>query len=457
MHNLPDNPLPPYWLSYESGLSKHRTTDELPSEADVVIIGSGYSGAAAAYHILEKDDGHRPSVVVLEARDTCSGATGRNGGHLKPASYSIASYNEKTYGTKMARRLLKFEFDQVWDVKRLIEKESIDCDFVLTRGMDVYTNPEVADATLAAFEALKSDGFDFPDDLYVVTDPQKAEQISGVKGALLLFSFTAGSVWPYKLISHLWRRCLEWGANLQTFTPVLSLDKSSNADGRWILKTTRGTIAAKKVLLATNAYTSSLIPEMENKITPVRGVACRIATPGDGKLAPHLNNTYSIRFGPQEYDYLIPRTDGSIVVGGAKQVLLRDDDNWRDNVNDSQMISGAEEYFDNYMQRTFSGWEESGARVTDIWTGIMGYAADLKPYVGEVPDKPGVFISAGFTGHGMPQILGCSTAVAALIRGDVPFLEATNLPRPFWLTRERLQSDANLVRGYMAGSRPSRS
>ena len=455
MTALPNNPTTSYWLSHDSGLSKHRTTNELPSEADIVIIGSGYSGATAAYHILQGTS-DRPSVVILEARDTCSGATGRNGGHLKPAPYSSALSNEKRFGTKIAQDLLRYEVDQLWHVKKLVEKESIDCDFELTRAIDVYTDKQEAESILATFQALKGAGFEFPDDLHVVTDPQKAERVSGVKGALLVFTFTAGSVWPYKLISHLLRRCIEWGANLQTFTPVSSIENSSTGDGRWILHTARGAIVAKKILVATNAYTSGLLPELKTRIVPVKGIACRIAVPADGKPPPHLNNTYSIRFKPQEYDYLIPRTDGSIVVGGAKQVLLLDDDNWLDNVDDSALIPGAEQYFDKYMQRTFNGWEESDAQVTDIWSGIMGYSADLKPWVGEIPNRPGVFITAGFTGHGMPQILGCSAAVAALMRGDVASIEATGLPQPFWITKERLHNETNLIRGYMAGSRPTR-
>lgn len=311
--------MPSYWLSYPSDLSKHRTTENLPQLADVVIIGSGYSGAAAAYHILEEDDGRRPSTVILEARDACSGATARNGGHLKPDLYFNASLYEKTFGPGVAVELTKFEVQQVLDVKRLIEKEQIDCDFELTRGIDVFLDRRVAEPTVAAYKEMKAKGYQFPDDLHFVADPKKAEQISGVKGALAAFSFTAGSVWPYKMVSHLLGRCLSWGANLQTNTPVLSISRAPTSDGRWILKTPRGEIRAKKVVVATNAYLPTLLPEFGDKIIPARGIACRIAVPEHGKTPPHLNNSYSLRFGPQEYDYLISRTDGSIVVGGAKQ------------------------------------------------------------------------------------------------------------------------------------------
>jgi len=209
------------------------------------------------------------------------------------------------------------------------------------------------------------------------------------------------------------------------------------------------------VVVAANAYLPALLPEFDGKITPARGVCCRIAVPPEqGKRAPHNNNTYSIRYGPQEYDYLITRTDGSIVVGGAKQKVLLDDAYWQNNTDDSRLIPGAEEYFDGYMQRMFHGWEDSGAKVTDIWTGVMGYSADLLPWVGEVPGRHGIYVSAGFTGHGMPRILGCSAAIASLVRGDAEDVGQTPIPQQYWLTKDRLDADRNIARDYMAGDRP---
>ena len=55
----------------------HRTTDTLPPTADIVIIGSGISGASAAYHLREENHGKKVNIVMLEAREACWGATGR--------------------------------------------------------------------------------------------------------------------------------------------------------------------------------------------------------------------------------------------------------------------------------------------------------------------------------------------------------------------------------------------
>lgn len=63
-------------------LDKHRTTPELPSTADIVVVGAGWAGSSTVHHILDRcrqQSKTPPSIVILEAREACSGATGRNG------------------------------------------------------------------------------------------------------------------------------------------------------------------------------------------------------------------------------------------------------------------------------------------------------------------------------------------------------------------------------------------
>lgn len=73
-----------FWLTEPDRLADYRSTEELPATSDVVIIGSGISGTSVAYHLQQesKTKSAAPSVTILEAREACSGATGRNGGVL---------------------------------------------------------------------------------------------------------------------------------------------------------------------------------------------------------------------------------------------------------------------------------------------------------------------------------------------------------------------------------------
>lgn len=76
-----ENPVTSFWLAEPSRLANHRTTRSLPPTADVVVVGSGVVGALTAYTLLKRRPGL--SIVMLEARQACSGATGRNGGQIK--------------------------------------------------------------------------------------------------------------------------------------------------------------------------------------------------------------------------------------------------------------------------------------------------------------------------------------------------------------------------------------
>ena len=71
-----------FWRSQPDFLDYYRSTESLPEISDIVIVGSGFAGASAAYHLLnQSDDSTKPSITMLEARQACSGATGRNGEH----------------------------------------------------------------------------------------------------------------------------------------------------------------------------------------------------------------------------------------------------------------------------------------------------------------------------------------------------------------------------------------
>lgn len=126
---------------------------------------------------------------------------------------------------------------------------------------------------------------------------------------------------------------------------------------------------ARMVVHANNGYAAGLLPEYSKNIIPCKGICCRITVPPNGS-APLVDNSYIIRTKDDKgLEYLIPRADGSIIVGGASQTFRPFKEQWYNNTDDSVLIEAATHYFTNYMQRTFRGWENSGAKVDKIWTG----------------------------------------------------------------------------------------
>ncbi|KAK7428883.1 hypothetical protein QQZ08_004653 [Neonectria magnoliae] len=381
---LPPSPLPvansttSFWRRYPHPLDNYRSTPDVPSQVDIAVVGAGYAGVSTVHHVLDicKRRGTAPpDMVILDARQACSGATGRNGGHLKPDPLNRPASLAITHGIEVAAECATFEARNLSAVKKTIEDEDIDCDFVLTRAVDVSMADSVCDKMKSGFDMLRKHAFPGMQDVHFAkgADAKRVasriifSSLSGVKGAKGCLSYSAGHLFPYKLILHLLSSAVDAGVNLQTHTPVTEATKLPDAEGYFTLTTPRGSIRAKEIVYATNGYTSSLLPEFADTIIPARGI-CSHIKPAKNP-APFLPNSYMIRWSETEYEYLIPRPDGSIVVGGARSKFYHELDSWYNNVNDDMLIDSATTYFNGYMQRVFQGWEDSGAYTSKLWTG----------------------------------------------------------------------------------------
>ncbi|KAH3663964.1 hypothetical protein OGAPHI_004678 [Ogataea philodendri] len=427
------NPVKSFWLTAEVDFKDLRSTEELPAEADIVIVGSGYAGSTMAYYLMQEQ--FSGSMVMLEARDVCTGATARNGGHLKPSLYYSHKSWKHRYGEKGAAEIVNFEHAHLKAVKEIIEQEKIDCDFVLTRSCDVHlTKTAEQDCIDNYYDMMRNPYITCKHDTQILFG-EAAKNISHVVDSNVCVTFTAGQLWPYKLMTSLLRKCLEKGLNLQTNTPVLGTEKRA---GKWLVKTSRGTILAKKVVFATNAYTASVEPKFENKIVPIKGM-CSHITPENRPA--HLNNTYGIRYDGADQDYLINRPDGSVIVGGAKKHIFPFKNLFYNVVDDSTLVPGSERYFDGYMKR-FHTWDTTKATTDYVWSGILGYTDDSFPYVGEMPHEEGKFVIAGFHGHGMPRVLLSSKALAKAVLGKDKNLA---IPSAFKLSEQRLKQTNNRI------------
>lgn len=124
------NPTASYWLNDPP--FPHLVdacSPKLPQVADVAVIGSGIAGAAITRSLLDeqhrRDEGAETKVVVLEARQLCSGATGRNGGHIKVAPYEAFSRFSKSIGKDRAAALVRFQMQHVDTLIALCQRENI--------------------------------------------------------------------------------------------------------------------------------------------------------------------------------------------------------------------------------------------------------------------------------------------------------------------------------------------
>jgi glycine/D-amino acid oxidase-like deaminating enzyme len=433
----------PYWRGHPLPLDDYRSKPILTENVDIAIIGGGMAGACTAYHIL-KNNPHPPSMVILEARQACSGATGRNGGHTKVAPVALASFHAAR-GAEAAAEFAAFIKTVIHEMKACVELENIDCDFFLTRSFDVFMDEVLYNDTEQHLKRLRKEGVEWMEDVQILQREYLAG-LTGIAQAKGAISCPAASFWPYKFVLGLLEKCLSMGATLQTHTPVTKVTREEES-GFTSLQTPRGIIKARKVVFATNAYVSALLPQFADVIVPGRGTACHITTK-DLPDMPHLTHTYNIYQSPESREYLVPRLDGSIILGGG-QILYRDHKElWYDSVDDSTLIElpdGSDvksRYFAGYMSKHFSSWRNVSKEVENIdynWTGIMGYTPDGFPHIGGVPGEEGWFILAGFNGSGMASIFEAARGIASMLI-DGRRIEDTHIPKIFHASEERLAS-----------------
>lgn len=427
-----------FWLTAEKDdLKSFRSSQDLPKEIDTVIIGSGFSGTATAYYLLKGKPDNK-SILMLEARNICTGATARNGGHLKSDLYYGYEHFKNKYGEKNAADISNFEFDHTKEMKSLIEEEKIDCDFILTRACDVHFDESSMEKAIKGYNAVSKNPYvKYMHDLQI-NYGEEARVISKVEKSSVCLTYTAGHLWPYKLVTSLLRICIDKGLQVQANTPVLKTEKMTN--GKYLIKTSRGNIITNKLIIATNGYTVSIEPKFEDKIIPFKGVVSRIISANPNKRTPHLTNTYALRYSTESFDYQINRGDGSIIVGGGKPVFQDKPELFYKVVDDSTIIPKTDEFFTNYMKKRFYTWKDFDEKLDCIWSGILGLTNDFLPYIGEMPGEKNKFIIAGFHGHGMPRILLSARALAKVINEETTDLE---IPEPFKLTESRMKNKRN--------------
>lgn len=266
----------------------------------------------------------------------------------------------------------------------------------------------------------------------------------------------AGSLWPYKLVTHILESLIKSDKlNLQTKTPVTAITSSSTEH---IVQTDRGSIISKTVILATNGYTSAILPQFADLIVPVRGEMSALLPPKNSTILPDSHGMVAaLGQAANNDDYLIqrpyegvPDPRGHLMFGGGRGAGTLPTVGISD---DSVIDEGAAAYLRSALLKILDldgetkKLEELEAAAQ--WTGIMGYSRDNHPWVGKVPEKNGLWLCGGYTGHGMPNGTLCGKAVADMVMAEeagekhdvvtARMVEKGHIPQAYLITEERIE------------------
>jgi glycine/D-amino acid oxidase-like deaminating enzyme len=336
----------------------------------------------------------------------------------------------------------------------LVKQHDIACDWKVVGGVHPIKTKELLTAVKSRVKRLTVQDPDLASKVEIIEDPEhlKKLRVEGAVGAV--YQPNAARCWPYRLVTWILEGLVQAEAeksdadklfNLQTYTSATGLQRLD--DGNWIVHTSRGQITAKNVLLATNAYTSYLLPKMTELIVPVRGQVGALLTPEKGV---QLQHSYAWLDNEGGDNYLIHRerdNDGGPLILGGERLIAKGNEVGvsRDDDIDLDIAYSLRRAMYGTLKLKEDGEKEDRELWADYqWTGIMGYSKDDSPWVGPVPESlgggSGLWISAGYTGHGMPVAARTGVAVAQMIAGTYEEKGAVNIPEEYEVSEKRIES-----------------
>jgi len=251
-----------YWLETVSEPAQG-ASGSLPDKADVAIVGGGFCGLSAARTLAQR--GAR--AVLLEAETFGWGASSRNGGMVLPGLKLPVPTLIKRYGREIVRQMYNASVDSIDLVEKMVREEGIDCNFARCGQLEVACKQSHFDAYATAAARIKQE---FGREIRVVSrDALKNEIGSEIYYGGLVDEISAG-VNPARYVHGLAKAAQRHGACLYDHTRVNRVTPRANGtSGSFRVETTRGSLTAKEVFLASGAYTTESTPALRKKVIPI--------------------------------------------------------------------------------------------------------------------------------------------------------------------------------------------
>jgi glycine/D-amino acid oxidase-like deaminating enzyme len=412
----------PYWLRGDQPLAGFRSRPALEGAVDVLVIGAGLTGASAAYHLA----GRGLRVVVVDAGDPAGEASGRNGGNfeLVPEN-SVGEYRglvrerakflSETGGDpadaeRHATAVLKLTLRNRRRMRELVEGEAIECDYCPAGWLFLAHDAELERGLVE--EARFIERHEARVELW--TPERVRAELGFVTQHRSRFLPDDGSYHPFKYACRLLERAVERGVELYTRLPVVEVGER--------VETAEGRVNAQRVVVATNAFTRELLPDLpiepyQSQVMVTEDVEDRtrgrIVTSEDGPV--YFNQPRGgLRNG------IAP-----LVLGGGDDRPLADPRSRRCSASvHRQLIELRDRYFP----------ELRGREPSAEWIGPMGFTPDQLPAIGLLCED--VVVAAGFNGYGGSYTTAAGEAAAALaVTGETPSWLDAEVFSPARLTR----------------------
>ena len=390
------SPISPGISWYESTVGERPEYASLEGSrsADVMIIGGGFTGLQAAYHLAKAG----VNVVLIEAHKLGDGGSGRNGGQLGTGQRAWPEELEAELGFGRAKAL----FDMAENAKRHLmnfaEQHQIAIDYLPGQMNVSHKKSYLKDYQASVEIAATRFGYTH---MHYMDEKETAERLGSKRFYGGVMDRGTGHIHPMKLLVGLGRAAKAAGAAIHENTPAKSIKRVGS---KIVLETQFGTITTDKALIACNSYINGLEPVTSSHVMPI-GSFIGATEPLDDfpEIIPGKEAVADSRFVVR---YFRKTADNRLLFGGREIYSPGDAGDMEKGIR---------------RQITEVYPQLANVKLTHAWGGYVGITLPRQPFVREV--MPGVTSIGGYSGHGVMLSNYCGKLYADMVLGQTTDLE----------------------------------
>ncbi|HET9994105.1 MAG TPA: FAD-binding oxidoreductase [Candidatus Acidoferrum sp.] len=391
-----------YWL--ETGITPPaQSAGDLPESIDVAIVGGGFCGLSAARTLAKRG----LNVAVFEAETFGWGASSRNGGMVLTGMKLPVPTLIKRYGRDAVRKMYAASLESIDCVEKIVQEENIDCNLSRCGHLEVACKQAHFGGYEESAALIKRE---FNHELRIIPKSELRAEIGSDIYFGGMVDETSAGLNPARYVAGLAQAAQRAGACLYDHTRVTNIAlKKNNTRREFRVKTSRGTLVAREVILASGAYTTEATPALRKKIIPIGSyiIATEVLPPD---LARELSPRNRMIYDSKHFLYYYRRTPDNRMLFGGRAAFFPETEN---------TVRQSAEILRRGMITVYPQLRD--AKVEFVWGGTLDFTLDVMPHAGKIG---GMYFAAGFAGHGVAAATWFGAKLAGLICGDandIPF------------------------------------